>query len=98
MRRLMAMSPEELLADKPADLRYVFSRLSQYLYKDEQNLTRVLPTDAIRDNNQRLLFELNTRTDLPARYRKIAALPLPVEDARGFHQTVLFEILPEQQP
>jgi asparagine N-glycosylation enzyme membrane subunit Stt3 len=90
----LEMSPEELLENKPADMRYVFARLNRYMARRKDGSTGLTTTEYLQENNLRLPYELNTRDDLPARYKVIAELPLDKE--RGFTRTVVFEILPEE--
>ena len=91
MKKYLDMSPEELLAEAPADIRYVFPRLVKFfgMRDGEPTLTS---TDYLREQNSRLFFELNARDDLPERYRIIAELPL--DRTRGLTRARVIEILP----
>ena len=95
MWHYLAMSPEELLENKPDEMRYVFARLSRYKNRLEDGRTGLSSEEYLRENNLRLIFELNTRHDLPDRYKLVAQLPLDKE--RGFMRTRVFEILPEEE-
>jgi asparagine N-glycosylation enzyme membrane subunit Stt3 len=90
----LLLSPEELLEQKPADMRYVFARLSNYLKRGENNVGSLLPPDTLEDSNLPLPYQLLSRDDLPARYKLIAELPLfnkpHIDRAR------VFEILPAE--
>ena len=63
------LSPEELLAQKPAEMKYLFIRLARFLKIDENGDTKTVNTSFLKQGNRRLAFELNTRNDLPARYK-----------------------------
>jgi asparagine N-glycosylation enzyme membrane subunit Stt3 len=95
MWHYLEMSPEELLENKPDEMRYVFARLSRYKNRQEDGRTGLSSEEFLKENNLRLIFELNTRHDLPDRYKLVAQLPLDKE--RGFMRTRVFEILPEEE-
>jgi len=92
MQQLADLSPEEFLAQAPGDVRYIFARLEEFFVVDEGGAATVGATGYLKDHNDRLFFELNTRSDLPARYRVMAELPL--DDERGFARARLIEVLP----
>jgi hypothetical protein len=93
MDRYLDMSPEELLAEAPPEMHFVFARLNKYfgIREGEPTLTS---TQFLRDNNSRLFFELNARDDLPDRYRILAELPL--DETRGLTRARIVEILPAE--
>jgi asparagine N-glycosylation enzyme membrane subunit Stt3 len=95
MWHYLKMSPEELLENKPDEMRYVFARLSNYMARLEDGKTGLTSEEYLKENNLRLIFELNTRNDLPDRYKLIAQLPL--DQKRGFMRMRVFEILPEEE-
>jgi len=95
MWRYLEMSPEELLENKPDEMRYVFARLSNYMARLDDGRTGLTSEEYLEKNNLRLLFELNTRNDLPDRYKLIAQVPL--DKKRGFMRARVFEILPEEE-
>ncbi|MCP4088244.1 MAG: hypothetical protein GY746_00420 [Gammaproteobacteria bacterium] len=93
MWRYLEMSPEELLENKPNEMRYVFARLSNYMARLDDGRTGLTTEEYLEENNLRLIFELNTRNDLPDRYKLIAQVPL--DKKRGFMRARVFEILPK---
>jgi len=89
------MTPEELLENKPEEMRYVFVRLANYLERQEgSNEAAIVPPESLPDTNLPLTYELASRDDLPSRYKLIAALPLFVEP--HIDRARVFEILPEE--
>ena len=94
MWRYLEMSPEELLENKPDDMRYVYVRMNRYIGRREDGSVGLTTTEYLVENNLRLPFEMNTRDDLPDRYRVIAELPLDAE--RGFTRMRVYEILPDE--
>ena len=94
MYAYLKMTPEELLENKPEDMRYVFARLANYLTVNEDGETVVVPREELEEYNLRLTYDLNTRQDLPDRYRLIAILPL-INEEPVVTRTRLYEILPE---
>jgi hypothetical protein len=92
MQQLLQLSPEEFLTQAPADVRYVFARLDDFFVLNEDGTAALGATGYLKDHNERLFFELTTRSDLPARYRVISELPL--DDERGFARARLIEVLP----
>ena len=94
----MKLSPEEFLNQAPADMRYIFARLDQFFFVTYDGDLQLGNTEFLEQHNNQLFFELNTRTDLPPRYRVLAELPLNsgtgVEDNRGFTRARLIEVLP----
>ncbi len=93
MLRYLKMSPEELLDNKPNELRYVFARMHSYAVRLDNGDTKQTTTEFLKNKNFPLSFDLNTRKDLPDRYRIIAELPL--DENRGITRTRVYEILPE---
>ena len=92
MQQLLRLSPEEFLSQAPEDVRYIFARLDDFFVVEEDGTATLGATGYLKDHNDRLFFELNTRAELPARYRVIDELPL--EDERGFARARLIEVLP----
>jgi hypothetical protein len=93
MQELMRLSPEEFLARAPAEVRYIFARLDNFFVVGTDGEVEFANTVHLKDQNTRLFFDLNTRTDLPPRFRVMAELPL--DDDRGFARARLIEVLPE---
>jgi len=90
----MEMSPEELLTEKPPEMKYVLSRMERILTYDEQGNATLTNTPMLERLNLRLPYELNSRTDLPARYVTHAEIKLDAERPNIMAIRVL-EILPE---
>jgi asparagine N-glycosylation enzyme membrane subunit Stt3 len=90
----MSMSPEELLENKPEEMKYVFIRLAGFLQRADDGSVKLTTTEFLERHNLRLPFELNTRDDLPDRYKVIAEMPL--DNVRGFTRIRVLEILPEE--
>jgi hypothetical protein len=98
MLKYMDLSPEQLLEDKPKGMRYVFARLSSYLQINADDSISLSSTETLQKNNGRLMYELNTRDDLPARYKFIGEIQIPLDPDRNLTSTVLYEILDEDDP
>jgi len=92
INQLLSLSPEEFLSQAPEGVRYIFARLDDFFVVEEDGTATLGATGYLKDHNERLFFELNTRAELPARYRVIAELPL--DDERGFARARLIEVLP----
>ena len=75
------------------DLRYIFAFLSRYIYRAADGQMYIANDTLLQKNNRRLLYELNTRDDLPDRYRVIGELML--DEGRNLTSLRLVEILPE---
>ncbi len=94
VKGLLTLSPEEFLVQAPADVRYIFARLDNFYTRRADGEFAMTSTAYLRDQNSRLFFELNTRNDLPARYRILEELPL--DATRNLTRARLIEILPAQ--
>jgi hypothetical protein len=92
MQQLMRLSPEEFLSTAPDEVRYIFARLDNFFVVSAAGEVAYGNTAHLKDQNTRLFFELNSRTDLPPRFKVLAELPL--DDERGFARARLIELLP----
>ncbi|MGI9291668.1 MAG: hypothetical protein ACR2QG_10385 [Gammaproteobacteria bacterium] len=93
MWNYLSMTPEEFLEKKPEDMKYVFARISNFMIRREDGGSDFIKPERLEQNNLPLLFQLNSRDDLPARFKIIDSLPLyekPLID-----RARLIEILPE---
>jgi hypothetical protein len=91
MEHLLELSPEELLEEAPEDTRYVFSRMLKF-YGIRNGEAALTSTEYVKENTPRLYFELNSRDDLPERFRVVGELPL--DSSRGLTRARVVEILP----
>jgi asparagine N-glycosylation enzyme membrane subunit Stt3 len=89
----LLMTPEELLEHKPEDMRYVFARISNYLMQQDDGTAKIVAAETLVDTNLPLTYQLNSRDDLPDRYKLIAELPL--FDKPHITRARIYEILPE---
>jgi asparagine N-glycosylation enzyme membrane subunit Stt3 len=96
MWEYMDLSPEQLLEKKPKGMRYVFARMSSYLQVNQDGSVSLTSTETMQKNNFRLMYELNSRDDLPARYKYLGDIPLDPD--RNLTRAVLYEILDEDDP
>ena len=69
----------------------MFSRLNAAFTVDQSELA-LGKFEYLKLNNSRLFFELNTRQDLPNRFRTLNELPL--NEAEGSSRARVLEILP----
>jgi hypothetical protein len=92
VKRLLSLSPEQLLAEIPEGTRYIFARLDHFYARGSTGDYELTSSEHLRKHNPRLFFELNSRVDLPARYRILEELPL--DESRNLTRARLIEILP----
>lgn len=95
MQALLELSPEQLLEAAPADIKYIFARLTKFYGERSPGELALTSTDYLKANNPKLFFELNARNDLPDRYRVRNELPL--DESRGLVRARIIEILPADQ-
>jgi len=95
VKALLELSPEEFLVQAPADVRYIFARLDNFYARRADGEFEMTSTAYLRDHNSRLFFELNSRNNLPARFRVLEELPL--DQTRNLTRARLIEILPAQK-
>jgi hypothetical protein len=91
MEYLLELSPEELLEEAPENTRYVFARMLKF-YGIRDGEAALTSTEYVKENTPRLYFELNSRDDLPDRFRVVGELPL--DPGRGLTRARVVEILP----
>jgi hypothetical protein len=94
VKALLDLSPEEFLAQTPGEVRYILARLDNFYARDAAGEIVMTSTPYLQQNNSKLFFALNTRDDLPARYRILQELPL--DETRNLARARLIEILPPQ--
>jgi len=94
MQQLANLSPEEFLEAAPPDVKYIFARLVKFYGRRENGEFALTSTEYLKANNPRLFFELNSRDDLPERYRVLNELPL--DENRGLVRARVIEILPAE--
>jgi hypothetical protein len=92
VKALLNLSPEDFLLQAPSDVRYIFARLDHFYMRRADGEYAMTSMESLRKNNPRLFFELNTRNDLPARYRVLQELPL--DESRNLTRARLIEVLP----
>jgi asparagine N-glycosylation enzyme membrane subunit Stt3 len=93
MQAYMHMSPEELLEKKPAEMKYVFTRLAGFIQRNDEGKDHMTSAEFLENHNYRLPWELNSRNDLPPRMKVIAGVPL--DDKRDLTRIRVIEMLPE---
>lgn len=91
MHSLMRLSPEQFLRIAPTGTKYVFARLDNFFTVNKGEIT-LGNLEYLERNNSRLFFELNTRKNLPDRFRTLNKLPLNEEE--GSSRARILEILP----
>lgn len=94
VKALLNLSPEEFLAQAPTDVRFIFARLDNFYARGADGGFVMTSTPYLQEQNARLFFELNSRNDLPSRYRILQELPL--DEARNLTRARLIEVLPAQ--
>ena len=87
------MSPEELLENKPEDMKYVFIRLAGFIHKDEKGVERMTSPEFLEQYNYKLPWELNSGKDLPPRMKGLGGLPM--EGSNEITTIRVIEMLPE---
>ena len=87
----MRLSPEQFLRIAPTGTKYVFARLDNFFTVNKGEIT-LGNLEYLERNNSRLFFELNTRKNLPDRFRTLNKLPLNEEE--GSSRARILEILP----
>lgn len=94
VKGLLNLSPEDFLEQAPADVRYIFARLDNFYARSTDGGFVMTSTPYLQEQNARLFFELNSRNDLPPRYRILQELPL--DESRNLTRARLIEVLPAQ--
>jgi hypothetical protein len=94
VKRLLSLTAEEFLAEAPAGTRYIFARLDHFYTRGRSGDYELTSTAYLQKHNPRLFFELNSRSDLPARYHILQELPL--DESRNLARARLIEIRPEK--
>lgn len=90
MQRYLSMSPEDLLTNRPPELKYVFTRLAGVKAITEDGREVLTSAEFMESYNFRLPWELNSRNDLPAGITVLAELP--IDPQRGIAQIRAIEL------